>query len=137
MADVLTRQALQDWAESRNVMISFLGIRVSVDDAAVLGTSSLFVISLWLLLLMRRENHTVGFLLRDTDTPRDSDVGDQRRHMYSSGQRWLILHTIDANSLFVTFEPFADSGSLPQRFKPVGGPKCRCRRQGLAEPTGA
>jgi hypothetical protein len=39
---VLTIQALQDWAASRNATIELLGIRVSVDDAPVLGTTSLF-----------------------------------------------------------------------------------------------
>ena len=71
--DVLTIQALQDWAESRNATIDLLGIRVSVDDAPVLGTVSLFVVSLWLLLVTRRENHTIGSLLHDTDTPGDDD----------------------------------------------------------------
>ena len=114
VADVLTERALVDWAESRNVVISLLGIRVSVDDAPVLGTSSLFVISLWLLLLTRRENHTVGFLLRDTDTPSaeaetpDPFVGGLERpdqwRRDSSGQRWLIFHTVVANNLFVTFD---------------------------------
>ena len=66
VADVLTIQALLDWAASRNATIELLGIQVSVDDAPVLGTSSLFVVSLWLLLVTRRENHTVGTLLRDT-----------------------------------------------------------------------
>src|SRR6185503_5006235 len=73
VADVLTQQALLDWAASRNAMIELLGIRVSVDDAPVLGTISLFVFSLWLLLVTRRENHTVGSLLRDTDTPHPDD----------------------------------------------------------------
>ena len=115
VADVLTARAVGDWAESRNVSIALLGIRVSVDDAPVLGTSTLLLISLWLLLLTRRENHTVGFLLRDTDTPsgepegpgsfaaEDSGRGDPWRRD-SSGQRWLIFHTVVANNMFVTFD---------------------------------
>ncbi len=67
--DVLALHALQDWAASRTATIDLLGIHVSVDDAPVLGTTSLFLLSLWLLLVTRRENHTVGSLLRDTDTP--------------------------------------------------------------------
>ena len=74
VASVLTEQALKDWASSRIVQISLLGIRVSVDDAAVLGTLVLLVLSLWLLLLARRENHTIGFLLRDTDTPHPTGI---------------------------------------------------------------
>jgi hypothetical protein len=113
VADVLTQQALLDWAASRNAMIELLGIRVSVDDAPVLGTTSLFVFSLWLLLVTRRENHTVGSLLRDTDTPHPDDepgasggsfTMSGSQDLYSNGQRWLIFHTIAANNLFVTFD---------------------------------
>ena len=112
-ADLLTHQALQDWAASRNATIELLGIHVSVDDAPVLGTTSLFVFSLWLLLVTRRENHTVGSLLRDTDTSLEIEgpalAGGRRsvpgaRDLYSNSQRWLIYHTIVANSLFVTFD---------------------------------
>jgi hypothetical protein len=112
-ADILTHQALQDWAAARNATIELLGIRVSVDDAPVLGTTSLFVLSLWLLLVTRRENHTVGALLRDTDTPLDDEepalgrgslTASDDRSVYSNGQRWLIFHTLVANSVFVTFD---------------------------------
>ena len=111
-ADILTHQALQDWASSRTATIELLGINVSVDDAPVLGTSSLFIFSLWLLLVTRRENHTVGSLLRDTDTAfgdEDAAIGSTlrmpgARDSSSSSHRWLIYHTIVANSLFMTFD---------------------------------
>ena len=111
-ANILTNQALRDWAASRIVTVSLLGIRVSVDDAPVLGTAALLVLSLWLLLLARRENHTVGFLLRDTDTRRVDEFSEptprrlsgQNDVPYSSSQRWLIFHTVIANSLFLTFD---------------------------------
>ncbi|HLM55406.1 MAG TPA: hypothetical protein VK422_04715 [Pyrinomonadaceae bacterium] len=106
-ADVLAEQALKDWAASRNVTVTLLGIRASVDDAAVLGTSVLFVLSLWLLLLTRRENHTVGSLLRATDTPRpyaggevSSPPSETGEHVYSSGQRWLIFHSLLSTNIF-------------------------------------
>ena len=111
--DLLIHQALQDWASARNATIELLGIRVSVDDAPILGTTSLFVFALWLVLVTRRENHTIGSLLRDTDTPRpdgDSGVVDRTPSaadlpdLYSNGQRWLIFHTIAASNLFVTFD---------------------------------
>ena len=113
VASVLTEQALRDWASSRIVQISLLGIRVSVDDAAVLGTLVLLILSLWLLLLARRENHTVGFLLRDTDSPRPAGnrgasttrPTQNRPDMSFRGQRWLIFHTITSNSVFVTCDP--------------------------------
>jgi hypothetical protein len=95
VAGVLTNQALKDWAASRSVQVPLLGIRTSVDDAPVLGTATLLVLAFWLVLLTRRENHTVGLLLRDTDTEQ-ADGGE------SSAQRWLIFHTIAANNLFIT-----------------------------------
>jgi hypothetical protein len=110
--NALKKQAYIDWAASRTVLISLLGIRVSVDDAAVLGTAVLFVLSLWLLLVARRENHTIGFLLRDTDTARHAGNGEpsvtpsteRPPEVYSDGKRWLIYHTIISNSLFVIFD---------------------------------
>jgi hypothetical protein len=95
------------------VQVSLLGIRVSVDDAAVLGTGVLFLLSLWLVLLARRENHTIGFLLRDTDTSRNQDNRESSvtqstespPNMYYGGERWLIFHTIISNSIFVTCDP--------------------------------
>jgi len=106
---ILTEQALKDWAASRIVQISLLGIRVSIDDVAVLGSACLLVLSLWLVLIARRENHTIGLLLQDTDTPRpydnrDSSVVETRSQVNSSGRRWLIFHTISSNSLFVTVD---------------------------------
>jgi hypothetical protein len=104
---VLTTQALKDWASSRTVQVSLLGIRVSVDDAAVLGSAVLFVMSLWLFLVARRENHTIGLLLRHTDTPHPANGSrsDDADRVNTEEQRWLIFHTVLANSLFVTCDP--------------------------------
>src|SRR5437016_4109238 len=103
---VLDVQAFKDWASARTANISLLGIRVSVDDSAVLGTGVLFVLALWLLLVTRRENHTVGFLLRDTDSPRPEGrrATAAEHDVQSHGQRWLIFHTILSNSVFVTVD---------------------------------
>ncbi|HEX7296483.1 MAG TPA: hypothetical protein VF251_12060 [Pyrinomonadaceae bacterium] len=120
VAQVLTDQALKDWAASRTVLISIIGIRVSIDDAPVLGSAVLCVLSLWLVLVARRENHTINGLLRDTDTPglprenRDQSVVQltrNRRNTFSGGDRWRIFHTIISNSLFFTFQAF-DNGDL-------------------------
>jgi hypothetical protein len=128
--DILTSQALKDWAASRTVQISLLGIRVSIDDAAILGSAVLFVLSLWLLLLARQEYHIIGSLLRDTDTPRPEGMGDpsatrsteSRPCMYSSGERWLIFHTIISNSLFFTFDHSLSSvHSLDDQGLPTAG----------------
>ena len=115
VAQVLTDQALKDWAASRTVLTSLVGIRVSIDDAPVLGSAVLCLFSLWLVLGARREHHTITSLLRDTDTPelpkgnRDPSVLQltrNRRNTFSGGERWRIFHTIISNSLFFTFQSF-------------------------------
>lgn len=117
---ILQEQAFKDWASARIVLISLLGIRVSVDDVAVLGSAVLFILSFWLLLVARRENYNIGFLLRDTNTQRpDSNqdsfatqpMGSQRK-IYSGAERWLIFHTIISTSLFFTLGRLAKVESL-------------------------
>lgn len=114
-AQVLRDQALKDWAASRTVLIPLIGIRVSIDDAPVLGSAVLSVLSLWLLLGARRENHTINSLLRDTDTPEmprgNSDpsvlqLTRNRRNTFSGGERRRIFHTIISNCLFFSFQAF-------------------------------
>ena len=102
-SDILTEQALRAWADSRSVLISLVGIRVNVDDAPVLGTLSLFVASLWLLLLARRENKTIGLLLQDTDSTVVSDQNQKQIRRYGE-ERWLIFHTIVSNSVFMNLD---------------------------------
>ena len=121
---ILTEQALKDWAASRIVQISPLGIRVSIDDVAVLGSACLFVLSLWLVLVTRRENHTIGLLLQDTDTPRpfdnrDSSLVESRSQVNSSGRRWLIFHTIISNSIFVTVDHSLSTVHSLSNLKPM------------------
>jgi hypothetical protein len=69
-ANEVTREAykdvLQQFVESRVIIASLLGIRVGVSDMAVLGSLALLVCSIWLFFSIRRHNHSVGSLLRDT-----------------------------------------------------------------------
>ena len=110
VAAILSEQALKDWASSRIVMISLLGIRVSVDDVVVLGPAVFFTLSLWLLLVARRSHHTITALLRSTDTPSPKvnpgpsgkQLTGSSPEMYHPGERWRIFHTISSNSLFFT-----------------------------------
>jgi hypothetical protein len=127
MPDVMMGQAARDWTAARTIQNALLGIRVSVDDA-VLGTAVLAVLSLWLVLVTRRENHTIGLLLRATDTEQDDgDSGSHSRsspRKYSNDQRWLIFHTIAANALFET--PDTSMASISS----LGGPNPLTARVG-------
>jgi hypothetical protein len=60
------KSLIDEWVRSSKVSIPLLGIQVRIGDGAVLGSLSLYVICIWLFLSMRRENHTIGLLLRDT-----------------------------------------------------------------------
>ena len=126
-SQILTDQALKDWAASRTVLIPLIGIRVSIDDAPVLGSAVLSVLSVWLLLGARREHHTIDSLLRDTDTPgpiRDPSVLQltrKGRNLFSGAERWRIFHTIISNCIFFTFQAFDNRGvsnaNFATRFK--------------------
>jgi hypothetical protein len=106
LSQILTTEEAKDWLSSQFVSVPFLGIRVSVDDTAPLGTAVLCVLSIWLLLVALRENHTVGNLLRDTDvSPPSSDAPQVVTRQYAKEQRWLIFSTIAANSFFITVDP--------------------------------
>jgi hypothetical protein len=126
VARTLTDQALRDWAQSRIILISLLGIRVSVDDVVVLGTIVLLILSVCLVLWARRENHTITRLLRDTHRrrydPRKPPVTQSQggSKLYSREERWLIFHTINSNSIFITVYPsFRSVNSLEGEIKPA------------------
>jgi hypothetical protein len=102
--DLLRDEEIKGWASGQQVQISLLGVHVSVDDAPVVGTFALAVVALWLLLLMRRENFTIGFLLRDTDSLTVSKYGPVSSPADHRSLQWLIFHTIASNSTFVAFD---------------------------------
>lgn len=130
--NALVEQAVKDWSTSRTIQIGLIGIRVSVDDAAVLGTAVLAVQSFWLVLVTRRENHTIGFLLRDTDASAqelrresaDGEVHPRRKEI--DDQRWLIFQSISANSLFET-----PNASLMSVYSLEGGNPVNARGAGI------
>jgi hypothetical protein len=123
ISKTLQDQAYKDWAASRTGLISLLGIRVSVDDAAVLGTAVLLVLSIWLLLVTRRENHTIGFLLRDTDDQASDDnpkpmvagATESLAQVNRATESWRIYQTIISNSLFVIFSHWPKVSSLTRQ----------------------
>ncbi|HET7504107.1 MAG TPA: hypothetical protein VFK02_23965 [Kofleriaceae bacterium] len=64
--DEAQHRLLGDWVDSLSMSISPLGIHVSVADATLLGGIGLYFLTLWFFYCMRRENHLIGDLLRDT-----------------------------------------------------------------------
>src|SRR2546429_3064493 len=62
----LQKSFVDEWIRSLKISIPVLGIQAGVGDAAVLGSLSIYISCIWLYFSMRRENHTIGILLRDT-----------------------------------------------------------------------
>jgi hypothetical protein len=84
----LLKQLMSDWVASTTINTSFLGIRVGISDASLLGAISLCVTSVWLFLSIRRNNHNIGLLLLDT-----------RRESYST--RRMILQDVVSGLVFI------------------------------------
>ena len=83
------KYVLQQFVESRVVTVALLGIRVGVSDMAVLGSLTLLVCSIWLFFSIRRHNHSVGSLLRDTKD-------------FPSIIRRLVYYGVSASLVFTT-----------------------------------
>jgi hypothetical protein len=58
------KQLLTEWVKSTTISEGLLGISVGVSDLAVLGALTLFIVSVWFYFSVRRENRTIGFLLK-------------------------------------------------------------------------
>jgi len=60
----LVGEQIRSWSNTNTVDISLIGIRVSVNDAAELGSLMLFAFAAYLCTTLLRENHEIGSLLR-------------------------------------------------------------------------
>jgi len=56
---------IDEWIKSNRVTVSLLGVNFGMSDAAILGSISLFILSLWFFACIRRENHLIADLLID------------------------------------------------------------------------
>jgi hypothetical protein len=104
-----SRHALiRNWVDSQFISIPLLGIKVSSDDAAVLGSVMLFFLNWYYCLCLRREHRDVATFLAES---RSLPV-ELRRHI-----RW----SVDAGNVFnigSDDRPFESSGKAQD--KPVG-----------------
>jgi Protein of unknown function (DUF2934) len=114
--NVLQAELLREWVRSRMINISLLGIKVGVDDAPQLGALTLFVTSIWFFFSTRRENYTIGYLLRDTR-------GDER------DTRWMIFHGV------ISFSVFTNISNVDKPIKSIKGPNPRDNTVDFARPA--
>jgi hypothetical protein len=64
----LVSEQIKSWSSTNTVDISLLGIRVSINDAATLGSLVLFGFAAYQCFTLLRENHEIGSLLRQEKT---------------------------------------------------------------------
>jgi len=66
VTEEVQHQIIKEWVESSFISVPILGIKVGIFDGSVFGSIALLIISIWFFLSIRRENHVIRFLLRDT-----------------------------------------------------------------------
>lgn len=99
----LLQQQIRSWIETNTVAVSLLGIRVSVSDAAVLGSIALIILAYYMCMALRKENEEVALLLRHF-TSSQYDLAEKKR----------VLDRIQSTTLFLrrstNDEPFTTVG---------------------------
>jgi hypothetical protein len=102
----LQAEILKEWVHNRMINVSLLGIRVGVDDAPQLGALTLLIVSIWSFFTTRRENYTIGYLLRET-------CHDDR------DTRWMIFHGV------ISYSVFTNISNVDQPISSIRGPAPR------------
>jgi len=87
VTDYAQQQLVSEWVKNHIITVGLLGIRVSVNDLPVLGSMSLFIISIWFYYSVRRENRAIGTLFRDSCRLKDWQV----RYMVYQG---IVHHLV-------------------------------------------
>jgi hypothetical protein len=80
----------KSWIENSRLRIALLGIDIAGTDATLLGSVSLYIISLWFFYSMRRENHLIANLLIDADRSTDQEI------------KLAVYHGIASYTVFTT-----------------------------------
>jgi hypothetical protein len=67
LTERLRGELRSQWVQNNEIVANLVGIHVSASDATILASFSLAVTMLWLFWCTRRDNHTIAFLLKDTE----------------------------------------------------------------------
>ncbi|MEO8429334.1 MAG: hypothetical protein ABI651_19760, partial [Verrucomicrobiota bacterium] len=106
----LREQLLSQWVQAQQISSTFFGIRVSASDATFLASCALTVTMVWFFWCTRRENHSIGALLRDTRNENEE-------------LKKMVFHGIVANLVFTRLsdddQPVFSLASDPSNGKPV------------------
>jgi hypothetical protein len=104
----LQQRLVDEWVKNQQISSQLVGIHVSTSDATFLASLALTITSIWFFWCTRRENHSIGSLLRDT---RNDD----------SATKLLVFHGVQTNLVFVYLtHDDAPIRSLTAAIPPVG-----------------
>lgn len=82
---LLREGIMKNWINNRMLEIDLLGLKLSVSDFTVVGGVGLFIISVWMLLNVKRENSTIGTFLIETQKLK-KETKEYIFHFVSSNQ---------------------------------------------------
>lgn len=106
------KEVIEQWVESANISLPFLGIKIGVGDCSVFGSFGLLLIATWFFLSIRREYDVIHSLLKNTRKPVKWDA---------ESRRW-IYYGIASYMLFINIKRIAKPGEdkkrRPKRWRP-------------------
>lgn len=97
--EVLSEQ-VKSWLETNTVSVALIGLRVSVSDAAVLGSIILVVFSYYLCMSLRRENEEIGTLLIEMSSAKHGRV--ERRQLFVRLRATTVFSETTTNDAPIT-----------------------------------
>jgi hypothetical protein len=98
-------EVIEQWVESANISLPFLGIKVGVGDFSVFSSIGLLILTILFLLCIRREYYVIRSLLNNV---RDSSE-------WNPGSREWIYHGIVSFMLFISIKWVKRAG---KKFRP-------------------
>lgn len=106
---------IKAWVKSTHVSVSLLGVDFEVSDAAFLGSTSLYILTLWFFYSIRRENHLIGPLLIDASHNQDAETRAMVFHGVASQMIFVAITGSDKPIDSLTPGKPSDSGSFVLR----------------------
>lgn len=84
----IVEDALRAWVDSQTVSISLVGIRIAVSDFAILNSLALYLFVYYYLLSVRRGNREIGQILRDIQSPTNT----QSYTVYTAISAYMVFN---------------------------------------------
>jgi hypothetical protein len=89
----LQKALLKSWVDTLFVNVPLVGIKFSITDAWLLGSTTLLILAIWEFYALRRENHLIGWLLRDAQT----ETARVRSHIFHGVCGTQVFATLTEN----------------------------------------